>query len=139
VKTLIYSISGPFGFHLSKRPEMYRIEHGTGALYPACSRAFICPFCRKPWAEIKIDGRPIGEEEYELVACPCERCGKPTRKIGFSDRSLHPIPGSLLDGGVMFDIDWGLLETMPEELLKRELLLHIKAIENEHSSSSGSI
>jgi hypothetical protein len=136
----MYSISGPFGFHLSKRPEMYRTDAGLGALYPARSRVFLCPFCRRSWAEIKLDGKKVGEEEYQVIACSCERCGKPTKRIGFSDRSLHPIPGSLLDSDVVFDIDWGLLETLPEPLLRRELLLHIKAFEtDEHSDPSRGI
>lgn len=139
MKQILYSISGSFGFHLGKRPEMYRVDQGAGAFYPACSRVFVCPFCRKTWAEIKIDGKPVGEEEYTVMGVPCERCGKPTAPWSFSDRSLHPIPGSLLDSDVLFDIDWGLLETIPEPLLRREFLLHLKAAENECSSNSGSV
>ena len=130
-----YLISGPFGFYSAERPEMYRMDQGRGALYPAQSRIFVCPFCRKTWAEIRLEN----QDEFEAVCCSCERCAKPTRKIGFSDRSLHPVPGSLLDSDVLFDIDWGLLYTIPEPLLRRELLLHLKAAENEHSSPDGSI
>lgn len=132
---MIYSISGAFGFHLSSRPEMYRTHDGLGALYPARSRVFICPFCRKSWAEIKIDGKKVGEEAYTVMTAPCERCPASFRLIRQSlDTTLFLVPGSLLDSDVLFDIDWGLLETLPEPLLRRELLLHIKAYDERTNS-----
>lgn len=96
--------------------EPFAWQEGKGG-WPACSRAFICPFCLDQWATLRIlqSGDP-----FSLSAVSCTLCAHPT--------VLHPIPGSLLDIPGTGAVDCGLLSALPESLLRREFNLTLKAL-----------
>jgi hypothetical protein len=82
----------------------------------AVSQLLICPRCHKTWAKLEFDGDRCAWP----VAQFCENCNEPDEWI--------PVPGSLLNEEGWGIIDDSLLAALPEELVRREFNLHIKAL-----------
>jgi hypothetical protein len=85
------------------------------------SGAMFCPMCRRVWAELALEGRGF----FEPRAVSCEPCN-------YRD-DLHPVPGSILDNRSICGtagIDTALLKALPEEILRHEFNLHLKAYSN---------
>jgi hypothetical protein len=81
----------------------------------------VCPRCHKAWAKILIDG----DWEAWPVATSCYPCNWQGNDPG----GTH-VPGSVLRSTSTNELtDWTLLEALPIELLKRELELHLKALD----------
>lgn len=102
------------GFVCSFEREDFTWSEGRGG-FPVISKAIICPYCLEVWARMAVDFAPFG---YSVEPVSCVYCNRST------DR--HPVPGSLLDSGMTNDIDWSLIELLPEALLRREFLLHLR-------------
>jgi hypothetical protein len=85
--------------------------------YPVYSGLMVCPECCQIWAKLTIEGEPF----YEARSIPC--VNHPTH----SHPDLRPVPGSLLDNPTCNGIDESLLAALPEDLLRREFDLHLKA------------
>lgn len=85
--------------------------------YPIHASLFVCPICKHIWGSSGFEGDNISVPQ--MVACEdCEWKGHPGQ-----------IPGTILynanisQGGT--DLD--LIDVLPEELLRREFTLHLKA------------
>lgn len=88
--------------------------------YLISSGVLVCPTCKSTWAELTIEGDPI----YVPRMVSCEYCQ------WFNE--ISEFPGTLLfNQDSNEDTDWGLLEALPEDLLKRELNLHLKQTERQ--------
>lgn len=87
--------------------------------YVAKSHALFCPGCQEVWAILRF----VDEDEVWPVAQFCEHC-VPSR---FIESPWYPVPGSLLVEEGWGVIDEALLAVLPEQLLKREIKLHLKA------------
>ena len=87
--------------------------------YPVYSVLHVCPLCRKTWATLTVEGEEIWIPQFS----PCERCvySKPS--------VLKHVPGSILGNNIisMTGIDWGLLEVLPDILLRREFDLLLRS------------
>lgn len=87
----------------------------------AQSRALVCPKCLSIWAVMAFEG-----DEY---ICPagafCDKHPPSERYQTFA--GFRVIPGSILPD---YWIDLPLLAALPEELLKRELLLTLRQLES---------
>lgn len=94
--------------------EAFSWREGEGG-WPIHAGAMICPVCLRLWATLSIEG----EHSHELRGVSCETCQ-------WRDE-FHPVPGSLLDNDTCNGIDWGLIEALPPELLRREFDLTLKA------------
>lgn len=87
--------------------------------YPIYSRLLVCPKCCQPWAKLTVEGDAA--HRPEMASCM------------FCDWSSEasPVPGSLIVYGITGDnVDWGLLAVLPENLLRREFNLTMKAMAN---------
>ena len=99
--------------------EFERPAH-CGGDYPADSLVKVCPRCCLAWCKMHIDGKSY----HYAQSAACRWCDS-------SDPS-DPVPGSLLTEAWKADhTDWGLLEALPLELLKREALLCFKQLDKE--------
>lgn len=87
--------------------------------YIARSRVLVCPLCRTVWAELHVEG----SNAYEAYTVSCSLCQWHHQGYEF----LHPVPGSLLDNPTVGGVDWPMLDSLPEALLRRELELTLKA------------
>lgn len=84
--------------------------------YPVYSRQLVCPVCCRIWAKITVEGDPW----YRPEAAPCCFCPQT-----FDDE----VPGSVLPYSIsVAGIDLGLIDHLPEDWLRRELLLTLKAL-----------
>lgn len=101
--------------------EEFTWREGYGG-YLVCSRALVCPHCLVTWAILPVDGQPI----CRLEPVSCTKCN--VTEIDFRFAHLRSrIPGSLIDYSLANGIDWGLLDVMPETLLRRECELTLRA------------
>lgn len=98
--------------------------------YPVYQGAFICPVCLRVWARISRlfnlpeDPLTFHQGRYEIRSVLCEEVYCST----FWDPILHPFPGSILDNPTMNGVDWGLIDHLPDILLRREFDLHMAAV-----------
>lgn len=102
------------GFICEFERDKFTWSEGRGG-YPVVSKAIVCPICLQVWARMPIISNSIF---YSLEGISCINCGRSTWR--------NPVPGSLLDSTMTNDIDWSLIELLPEPLLRREFLLHLK-------------
>lgn len=97
--------------------------------YPVYSRVFYCPACRQLWGELL--NSPM--DPAFAVTVSCYRCnwtekGRGVYADNCGDLGRGMVPGSILDYNTTIDgIDWDLLDSLPEELLRREFHLTLKA------------
>jgi hypothetical protein len=89
--------------------------------YPVQSGLFICPECCHLWAKLTLAKET---NFYEARSIPCHR------HPSYSHPDLRPVPGSILDNPSCNGIDLPLLMSMPEDLLRREFDLHLKAYQH---------
>lgn len=87
--------------------------------YPVYSSLLVCPICCETWARISIEDSRV----YEPRMVSCVKC-KWWHK---GHEHLHPVPGSLIDNWTCGGVDWPMLDSMPEGLLRRELELTLRA------------
>lgn len=84
--------------------------------YPVYSRVFFCPACTRIWGSVTIEGSDYSRPE--MVACTICKWSS----------LCSPVPGSLISYGIPpSGMDIGLLEILPDELLKREFSLTLAA------------
>lgn len=104
--------------------EEFTCREGLGG-WPVRPRAFICPFCLRKWAQID---HPPALSRFHLESVSCLSCKQPEWRNPFTTDWwwVNP-PGSILTYSIGPDIDWGLLDCLPPELLKREFDLTLKA------------
>jgi len=96
-------------------------HHSFGSdTYLAKSHALFCPSCQTVWAILKF----VDDTEVWPVAQFCENCD-PKASVLYSP--WYPVPGSLLVEEGWGVIDESLLAVLPEQFLKREFNLHLKA------------
>ena len=99
-------------------------EHSfNGQMNVAKSHMLICPKCKHKWAELELYPEDGQQELLWPVAQTCENCS--------IEDEWMPVPGSLLVEEGWGIIDDSLLAALPEELLRREFWLHIKAYERQ--------
>jgi len=90
-----------------------------------CSYLFFCPACGEVWAKCPVTQVGTGTrqvQQFDSVRHLCRKCWLPHA----DDR--WQIPGSLL-----LDFDEEFVGALPEEVLKRELLLAIDLYERTHN------
>jgi len=85
----------------------------------AWSIMLICPRCQHPWAVLKF----LEDQDVWPEAAYCEFCG-------IKD-DWHPVPGSVLVEEGWGVIDDSLLGALPENVLRREFNLHLRAYSGE--------
>lgn len=90
------------------RPYSWQAEGSIGWRV-AYSQALVCPVCLRVWARLHLEGQDI----FQIRSQPCER--HPT------DR--HHIAGALTLAYHPGSDDTGLLDHLPEVLLRREFTL----------------
>jgi hypothetical protein len=85
------------------------------------SFAKVCPKCLRVWA---IAQQP--ETGFSIEGAWCRNCGN------LIDHRILPhyarVPGSLLDSCATQRVEWALLEFLPEPLLQREFMIHLKVL-----------
>ncbi len=84
--------------------------------YVAKSHCLYCPLCQQIWATLKFTDDTLVWSRDQI----CEGC------FIVKDEWM-PVPGSLLVEEGYGVIDTALLDALPDELLKREVELHLKA------------
>jgi hypothetical protein len=105
-------------WHICREPSFGNEDHVV------VSWAFFCPLCQTIWAKHLI----LGDLKVWPRAQFCEECPEWD--------TWHPVPGSLLLEEGIGLIDESLLESLPEELIKREFNLHMRAIDSEYISKA---
>ena len=87
--------------------------------YPIHSGVMVCPICLQTWAALQMEGQAVFQPRAVSCAAPC---------LYWSEFSA--VPGSLIEAPTFWDgVDWELLDLLPEELLRREFNLTLKAAE----------
>lgn len=86
--------------------------------WPVYSSVLVCPTCLVTWASLKVDNR---EDIFQVEGTSCEACNRTNHYLR--------IPGSLLYNSTCNGTDWGLIDAMPSDLVRREFLLHLRANE----------
>jgi hypothetical protein len=85
--------------------------------YPVYSRVLVCPMCKQVWAMLTAEGKPV--HRPEMASCGSCDWQSPD----------SPVPGSLLVYGIpTSNVDYSLLDVLPEEFLRREFNLTLKAL-----------
>lgn len=100
-----------------QRPRAWTYDESEPKGYSyAHSLALVCPKCLAQWAVLSF-----AEPDHHVQGMWCSRCTP-------ADPTFHPgmIPGSILG---TYNIDYPLLEALPEALLRREFELHLKEYE----------
>lgn len=116
VEGKVYSVS---------RPRSWPSEFGDNGWKFAHSIALICPKCLDRWAVLAFEG----DEDIRPEGAYCAK--HEGKEKWFWNRPV--VAGSILPG---YSYDFPLLEALPEELLKRELMLTLKRMENEDGISA---
>lgn len=91
------------------------------------SRYKVCPVCLLHWCTITVGkGPPYSVEGQNCTMCPS------------LNPSIYgvPIPGSLLEDIGSQTVDWDLLDFLPLDLVRRELLLTIEAFTRDYRSNN---
>lgn len=113
VQQFVYLLNGAellTGFSV-ERPEY------TSEGYPVYSRQLVCPMCCSIWAKLTIPGKQWHIPE----AAPCQFC--PAEH----DRE---VPGSLIVYSTpTIGLDLDLVDLLPEQFLRREFNLTMKALQ----------
>jgi hypothetical protein len=101
--------------------------------YPVYPSILVCPMCFRLWCQMKwLPPEGITElhpkfEPHAVQATICADCFR------FWPQHLHPdlnpVGGSLLDSSTMNGYDVGLLQALPEPLLRREFELTLSSYE----------
>lgn len=107
--------SGVFHPDLCESWWFSREDHCGG--YPVYSGLLICPICLKTWARLTLDGIDF----HEARTAPCQAHSAACHP------DLRPVAGSLLDNPTINGYDSVMLDVLPEQLLRREFDLHLKA------------
>ena len=102
------------GMHFFIDREHSFTPNGEG-WYVAKSKLLVCPKCRRIWAVLEFDD----DELVWPVAQSCEECN-------IRDEWM-PVPGSILEEEGRGVIDTALLNALPEDEVRREFNLHLKA------------
>lgn len=97
-----------------ERPE-FSWREGEGG-WPVYARALVCPHCLTVWARLTI----IGQFRYCVEGTTCLKC------MDFTSEPTE-FPGSILDNYTCNGTDWGLIDALPEPLLRREFELHLRS------------
>lgn len=97
--------------------EIARVEHGKWCKgYPIYSVCFVCPICLDVWGFICTNRSDL----YIPQMTSCQWCG-------WGD-DWSPVEASIIQNGTINDgVNWTLLEVLPKELLKIELIATIDA------------
>lgn len=85
--------------------------------YPVYSGLMVCPICCRLWAKLIMEDQAF----FEARSIPCEQHASACHP------DLRPVAGSLLDNPTANGYDEPLLQALPEDLLRREFDLHLKA------------
>lgn len=109
------------GKHLGETPRP-AVKYGAMCVGAPQAYAFFCPLCGEVWARCPV-------VDFQGVVQPFQATTKECRKHpDFLNLWTTRIPGSIF---LSFDKEF--TAALPEEALKRELLLHLDAIEKEQS------
>jgi hypothetical protein len=100
--------------------QVEREDHFNG--YPVYNGCLFCPECTKIWARLIWNEAPPFGYLVEPRSIPCE--AHPTA----CHPDLRPVAGSLLDNPTINGYDVPLLNALPEFLILREFLLHMKSL-----------
>lgn len=96
--------------------------------WPVVSTAHICPSCLRVWAHIRTVEPQDAFKGYHIQKNYCLSCTPEEILKPFSDIPQFIRPrGSLITYDISNHIDWGLLEALPERLLRREFQLTLEA------------
>lgn len=113
MQQFVYLLNGAellTGFSV-ERPEY------TSDGYPVYSRLLVCPMCCSVWAKLTVPGKSWHRPE----AATCQFCQDPLERS---------VPGSLLSYTIPCSgVDTDLLDVMPEQFLRREFNLTMKAVQ----------
>lgn len=94
-------------------------DHYPANGFAVNSFAKVCPKCLRVWAIAQQPG-----SGFSIEAAWCRTCGN------LIDHRILPhyakVPGSLLDTCANQRVEWALLEFLPEPLIQRELMIHLK-------------
>jgi hypothetical protein len=112
---ILLSPNADYSFEGTIQRDEFSCREGFGG-WPVYSRALICPYCLRCWAQLRV----TTQDYFSLEPVSCLQCNRSTE--------LNPIPGSLLDSQICNGIDWGLIDVLPEPLLRREFNLTLEAI-----------
>lgn len=113
---------------LDRDPKVYPLKI-SGLEAQVWPRLYVCPACCRVWAQLSL----LGRWDYVQILTPCHAC----LDINSAGRSWElAVPGSLLNQSSMIEptADGVLLRALPEALLRRELELHIRALERKNDS-----
>ena len=104
----------PVPDHLAYSP---RDSSGTASTFALKSTAKVCPFCLSIWSVFRL-GDQTGP--FQIARQACSRCL-------WDEWGAGPpvVPGSLIDYPPAHVVLYGLLDSLPPELVQRELLLTI--------------
>lgn len=94
--------------------------HTLDGWHVASSQILVCPTCWEPWAVLKF----VDDQQAWPTAQFCRSCSPP------ADNNWYPVPGSILVEEGWGVIDTALLAALPEDLLRREFNLHMKAYQS---------
>ena len=101
--------------------------------YPIYPGILVCPLCFRLWCQMKwIPPEGVTElrpkfEYHEVRGLLCADCSLYWPQHLHPD--LNPVGGSLLDNSTINGYDVGLLDALPEPLLRREFELTLKSYE----------
>lgn len=112
LKQQVILAGGHLRYHFER--EAFSWREGEGG-WPVYARALICPYCRDNWGTLAIEG----QNYFCCEEVSCELCNLSTPR--------HSVPGSLLDSYTCNGTDWGLIDVLPEPLLRREFQLHLRS------------
>lgn len=108
--------------HSERVPEVFSFDRPVPDAegFHHYSSAKFCPWCHSAWALVTL-----GSDRHAYPdTVPCEDCV-------WDSPHKWGVPGSLLERGVNYNLDWNLLDHLPEALLRRELELTIRELEKE--------
>lgn len=93
----------------------HAFHSGYGGWMVPVSYLLVCPQCFETWGMVKY----LEDRQAWPVSQYCAACGVKD--------DWHPVPGSILLEEAYGTIDTALLAALPEELIRREFDLHMKA------------